>query len=273
MRQALRSITSAPARALVFAMLLGWALAATSAVATHWHFEDAGSYWNAALRLQSGAPLYFRSANLSDSALYWYSPWFAALWVPFTLLPRDAVMLGWAFLQMAALGYVLWPSRHPASIALSFLLLPDLLRVASTGNVQVPMLALLLAGLRSRWGLVAIGVAASLKVFPIFFAVVYGWRKALVSVGMAAILAAPILFFDLSAYPMRQLATPLPLPLMWIVAAVGLALGRTRYRLLGAAIAVMFADPTWAPGTAGYVGLARDGDQTPRRPDGTVSPP
>lgn len=263
MTRALRRITEAPARALVFAILLGYAIAATAAVATHWHFEDAGSYWNAALRLQSGAPLYFRSANLSDSALYWYAPWFAALWVPMTHLPRDLVMLGWGTLEVAALAYLLWPSRHPASSALSLLLLPDLLRSASTGNVQVPMLALVLIGLRSRWGPVAIGVAASLKVIPILFAVLYGWRKALIATAVAVALALPILFFDLSAYPKRALATPLPLPLMWLVAAGGLALARTRYRMLGAVVAVLFVNPTWAAGTIGFLAWARDGNEFP----------
>lgn len=263
MRRAVRRFTEAPARAFVFAILLGYAIAATAAVATHWHFEDVGSYWNAALRLQSGAPLYFRSANLSDSSLYWYAPWFAALWVPLTQLPRDLVMLGWGVMQLGALAYLLWPSRHPASLALSLLLLPDLLRSASTGNVQVPMLALVLIGLRSRWGPVAIGVAASLKVIPILFAVLYGWRKGLVATAVAMTLTAPILLFDLSVYPIRALATPLPLPLMWLVAAGGLALARTRYRTLGVVVAVLFVNPTWAAGTIGFLALARDGDRFP----------
>jgi hypothetical protein len=253
----LLAVTAKPARAVVFAILVGYALAATHAVVTHWHFEDAGSYWNAALRLQAGEPLYFSSANQSDSALYWYSPWFAALWVPLTVLPHGAVLVGWGLLQLVALAYLLLPSRHPASVALSLLLLPDLLRTASTGNVQVPMLALLLAGLRTRWGPVVIGVAASLKVFPIILAVLYGWRGVLVAVGTAAILVAPMLFFDLAGYPTRLVSTPLPLPLMWLVALGGLALARTPYRKLGAALAVMFATPNWPPGMLGYLALAR----------------
>jgi hypothetical protein len=251
------AVTANLARALVFSILVGYALAATYAVVTHWHFEDAGSYWNAALRLQAGEPLYFSSANPSDSALYWYAPWFAVLWVPLTVLPHGTVMAGWGVVQVAALGYVLWPSRHPASVALSLLLLPDLLRTVSTGNVQVPMLALLLAGLRTRWGPVVIGVAASLKVFPIILAVLYGWRGVLVAVGAGAILVAPVLFFDLSGYPIRLISTPLPLPLMWLVALAGLAVARGPYRRLGAALAVMFATPNWPPGMVGYLALAR----------------
>jgi hypothetical protein len=256
-RRSLLALTANPVRAFVFALLVGYALAATYAVVTHWHFEDAGSYWSAALRLQAGGSLYFSSANPSDSALYWYSPWFAALWVPLTMLPHAAVMVGWSLVQVAALGYLLWPSRHPASVALSLLLMPDLLRTASTGNVQVPMLALLLAGLRTRWGPVVIGVAASLKVFPIILAVLYGWRGALIAVGTAAILVAPVLLFDLSGYPTRLLSTPLPLPLMWLVAVGGLTLAHTPYRKLGASLAVMFATPNWPPGMLGFLALAR----------------
>jgi hypothetical protein len=197
-----------PARALVFAILIAYALAATIAVVSHWHLEDAGAYWNAAERLRAGEPLYFSSPNLSDSALYCYAPWFAAAWVPLSFLPRELVMLAWAAVLLGAAAYLIWPDwRSPASVSLSLLVLPDLLRVTSTGNVQGLMLATLAWGLRARWGPVAVGVAASLKLFPLLFAGLYlarrEWRKLALAVALAVVLWLPAVLFDLSAYPHR----------------------------------------------------------------------
>lgn len=201
-------ISANPARAFVFAILIAYALAALIAVPTHWHFEDAGAYWNAAERLREGGPLYFSSPDLGLPELYRYAPWFAFVWVPLTYLPAGLVMALWGVLLVAAAVWLIWPDwRSPASVALSLLVLPDLLRVTSTGNVQGLMLAALVLGLRSRWGPLVIGLAASLKVFPLAFAGVYlwrrEWRKLALAIGVTVLLWLPTLAFDLSLYPGR----------------------------------------------------------------------
>jgi Glycosyltransferase family 87 len=253
---------ASPARAVVLALLGGYALAALLAVATHWHMDDAGSYWNAAMRLREGGSLYFSSQDPSDATLYWYAPWFALVWVPLTWLPHGLVIAGWATVLVGSLAYLLWPrTRTPAAIAISLLLFPDLLRSVSTGNVQVGMLALVAWGLSRRSGPVAIALAASLKVFPLLLAIILvgrrRWWAAAACLTLTGILVAPILAFDLSGYPQRQITAPLPLPLMFALAFVALlvAVSSKRYRNLGAAILVMFANPSWAPGTSGFLAL------------------
>lgn len=211
------------ARLFVLVIAAAYAAVAVLVISTHWYMEDAGSYWGAALRLREGAPLYFTSANPFDSALYWYAPWFAALWIPLTYLPHGLVMALWGAALVAAAGYLIWPSRSWASVALSLLLLPDLLRVTSTGNVQGLMLAGIAIALRSRWGPLVIAAAASLKVFPLLFAGVYlarrEWAKLGLTIGLTALLWLPALAFDLSAYPQRAgLMTPGTLAILLVVA-------------------------------------------------------
>jgi hypothetical protein len=201
-------LSANPVRAFAFAILIAYAVAALIAVPTHWHFEDAGAYWNAAERLREGGPLYFSSPDLGLPELYRYAPWFAFVWVPLTYLPTGLVMALWGVLLVAAAAWLIWPDwRSPASVALSLLVLPDLLRVTSTGNVQGLMLAALALGLRSRWGPLVIGLAASLKLFPLVFAGVYlwrrEWRRLALAVGVTALLWLPALAFDLSLYPGR----------------------------------------------------------------------
>lgn len=192
-------------RALAFALITGYALASVPAVATHWHFQDAGAYWNAAERLRSGGELYFSSPDLGLPSLYRYAPWFAYAWLPLTYLPHTLVMALWGALLASAAGWLVWPNwRSPASVALSLLLLPDLLRVTSTGNVQGLMLAAIAWSLTSKWGPVVVGVAASLKGWPILFAAFYRDRRILVAVAVAVLLALPALAFDLSGYPGRS---------------------------------------------------------------------
>ncbi len=195
---ALRLVTVNPARALVFAILIAYALGATVAVVTHWYFEDAGAYWNAALRLREGGPLYVGG---NDPTTYRYAPWFAAAWVPLSYLPQELVMGLWGvLLALAALWLILPDWRSPESVALSLLVWPDLLRVTSTGNVQPLLLVAVAYGLTSRWGPLLIGAAASLKGWPILFALPWWDRRTVMAGGVAALLAAPMLL-DLSGYP------------------------------------------------------------------------
>ena len=152
-----------------------------------------------------GQPLYFSiPADPSNPTIYRYAPWFAGLWVPLTYLPHALVMALWDALLVGSAMWLVWPNwRSPASVALSLLLLPYVLKVTSTGNVQILMLAAIAYGLTSRWGPIAVGMAASLKGWPLLFAA-YWWRRPsriAFAVGVAALLLLPMLAFDLSAYP------------------------------------------------------------------------
>src|SRR6187401_1183743 len=53
--------------------------------------QDWHAYYGAAERLREGAPLYPPVPDPSGESVYRYAPWFAVLWVPLTLLPREAV--------------------------------------------------------------------------------------------------------------------------------------------------------------------------------------
>jgi hypothetical protein len=204
-RSPLAWVISNPARAVSLAIATGYALIAIWVVPLDWDFRDADAYWEAGERLRSGEPLYFSvPADPSDPTIYRYAPWFAWLWVPLTYLPYGLVMALWAALLVGAAIWLVWPNwGSPASVALSLLLLPYLLAITSTGNVQTLMLAGIAYGLTSRWGPVIVGMAASLKVWPLLYAA-YWWRqpsRVALAVGVAALLILPALAYDLSAYP------------------------------------------------------------------------
>ena len=218
----LRWLTADPARAVAFALLIAYTLAATIAVTTHWYFEDADAYWNAAERLRAGQPLYIGGG--AEPWTYRYAPWFAIAWVPLSYLPHGGVMTGWAILLALSAAWLAWPDwRSPASVALTLICLPDLLRVTSTGNVQPLLLAAIAYGMTSRWGPLLIGAAASLKGWPILFALPWWDRRILVAAGVAAVLVAPMLL-DLSGYPTsREFITPGTLSIALVVSRLRVA--------------------------------------------------
>jgi hypothetical protein len=195
--------------AAVFVLLIGYSLAATIAVADHWYFQDADAYWLAAQRLREGQPLYVTALDPAQPELYRYAPWFAYLWVPLTYLPHAVVMTLWAAVLAAAALWLIRPIWTPAGVALALLCFPDLLRVTSTGNVQPLLLAVIAYGLTSRWGPLLIGAMSSLKGWPLAFALWWWDRRLIYAAAIAVALVAPIVLFDMSAYPTsRQLWTP-----------------------------------------------------------------
>jgi hypothetical protein len=208
---------------LALSVLILIAVLALAAVTTHWYFEDAGAYWEGAQRLRNGEPLYVD--HIIGPELYRYAPWFAWLWVPLTFLPKSLVMAAWTLILVGSAVWLIWPDwRNRYSVALSLLILPDLARVTSTGNIQPLLLALIAATLLTRWGPVVIGAMASLKAWPLLFAGWYAWQGRWSSVSLAVlvavVLAAPMLAFDLSAYPERPLVTPGTFSILLVVARV-----------------------------------------------------
>jgi len=173
-------------------------------VSQQWAFDDIGAYLGAAERLQNGGPLYFVSTNPTE--VYLYAPWFAFLWIPLTHLPRFSIEVAWAVLLVTATGLAMAHFRRSAAeLCLAFLLGALLYRTAGWGNVQPLIVVSLMYLLPTRAGPWAVGVAASLKVLPILFLATYAWqrdwRAVSIGLGVAVLLWAPAVFFDLAGYP------------------------------------------------------------------------
>ena len=195
----------APAVALSICGIYAWANLVL--VTRQWQFDDIGAYLQAAVRLRHGMPLY--AAMADPSLVYRYAPWFAAAWIPMTYLPRLAVEVVWAFILLGATLASVWQFRHStAEVCLALLLGGILYRTAGWANVQPLVVVALVYLLPTRAGPWTVGVAASLKVLPILFLALYAWRRDWRSVGIglgvAVLLWAPALFFDLSNYPLSR---------------------------------------------------------------------
>ncbi len=167
--------------------------------------RDMNAYWNAALRLRDGEPLY-RAGVANDSNLYRYAPWFAVLWLPLTFLPKEAVLVGWMALCLAAAVAAVAPLLRagPVGWAAVAFLLPFGLEGAAYGNVQPLLVIALLWGAPRRSGPIWVALAASLKLVPIVLVAVYlgrrEWARAAWTVALFLALVAPMLAFDLSGY-------------------------------------------------------------------------
>ena len=169
-------------------------------------WTDGQVYWMAAERLRFGEALY-PSAGDPEVAFYKYAPWFAWAWVPFTYLPEPLVAIGWTVAMLGA-----WSVPLPAAMragwqgrSIAFLAGPPMLVAALGGNVQPAVVAALWAWLDRRWGPVAVGLSASLQVFPILFVVTDAarrdWTRAAVGLSVAVLLWLPALAYGITNYP------------------------------------------------------------------------
>lgn len=240
-------------------MVLGAATYTVVDAVRGWNLSDMGAYWNAALRLREGGSLYIHSYSTGAHDLYLYSPWFAYGWVPLTYLPRAAVSAVWAGLLLGASILSVRPafqSRTTGGVLLGILVGSLLFWTASKGNVQALLTCVLVYGARGRFGPFSIAVAASLKAAPLALVVVYlgrrEWRRAVVTIGLTAILVIPMLFFDLSTYPSNPgVSTAIFYtigPSAWVAGALvafvmAWRLARTRWGWLAGAAAVIAAFP------------------------------
>lgn len=242
-----------------------------------WRGVDMEAYWMAGLRLREGGALYAPM----DVQVYTYAPWFAYLWVPLTLLPHALVEAVWLALLLASVAWLAYPLfRSVAGTLLGLLIVPQMVEYAWIGNVDALMLVAL-ALLRTRAGPVLVGIAASLKITPIAFVAYYvvrrEWSRAAVAVGMAAVLWAPALLFDLSKFGAPLHAVD---PDIYSLSALGvlpwlasnavilgglalLALRDHRFVLLAAAVAAMLGNPRMTMYAVGYLVI-------PSRPERVV---
>jgi alpha-1,2-mannosyltransferase len=221
---------------------------------------DVDAYWQAAVRLRGGGELYLPAADVLSVEVYRYAPWFAWTWVPLTYLPREAVGVAWrALMVVATVAAVVPLVRRPSIAALigALLIVWLTLQTALFGNVQPLIVAALVWGADRRSGPLWIGLAASLKFIPLLYVLVYlvrrEWMRAALTIGVAAVLVAPMLAFDLSAYtvtPGESASLYHVSPLLWAAiacAAAVLAVLVMRLRpqaaWLAASVAVVLAYP------------------------------
>lgn len=222
------------ARIVAVAILVGVGITQAGFRIADWSLSDMDAYWNAALRLRAGEPLYPPLPDVSAPDVYRYAPWFAAAWVPLTFLPKSVVAVFWSVALITGVALCLRPlvRRDLTSIAAACFFGSFLIWGASVGNVGPILVAGLMYSLDRRSGPAAIGIAASLKAVPILFLVVYlgrrQWDRAVIGLVVAAVLTASFLLVDLTAYPTAPGDAPSPIyavsPILFGLFAVGLAI-------------------------------------------------
>lgn len=233
---------------------------------------DADAYWHAALRLRDGQALY--GGPLGDETeIYRYAPWFAFAWVPLTYLGQGGAYVVWRTILVASTLLAIWPLlRRPsaASVTLALLMGGLLLSNLPAGNVTPLIVGALVVGVRSRAGPALLGLAASLKLFPLVLVAGYlaerRWISAVLALVVTAVLWLTVLAFDLSLY--LRMGQPTfyvggislfaVSPILWLPVAVataalvvGLAVRGSRWTWLAAGAAIPLAVPrVWLPDAA-----------------------
>ncbi len=278
------------ARNLSLAVSVAWLLYTLASWFLAWNPADAGAYYDAAERLRTGAPLY-PAVSPEAHEVYRYAPWFAAAWIPITALPRDLALHAWSLLMLVASIVAVWPLlRRPSwtSVILAVLCAQVLVETAMFGNAHPLVVATLSLTITRRSGPFWVGVAISLKLVPLLFALVWlvrgEWRKALVAIGTAGVLWLPALAFDLSHYVVSPGTGLLSLyavsPVLWLVGALVSAawlgyalLTRSRFMWTSAAILMFLGPPRVATSYLAFlvpaVELTRR-DESPRAADSAL---
>jgi len=277
------------ARIVALAVTCGIGIALVWANAPSWELEDMNAYWDAGHRLRDGLQLYPAVADPGAADVFRYAPWFAWLWIPLTYLPKAAVQVGWSAILLGSIPLAVAPilrRRSVATICVAALMGGFLFKTASTGNVHPLLIATLVHGVTRRSGPIWVGVAASLKIAPLAYALVYAgrreWKRAGIAALVALLLFAPALLYDLHAYPAQPgdslslLSTLGPVP--WaafaglaVLAAFGLA--RSRYGWAAGSLAVVALIPRLDFYNLTYLLVGLDAPARHRGPDASAEPP
>ena len=251
---------------------------------------DADAYWLAAMRIRDGAALYLPAGSYSSEIeIYRYAPWFAYAWVPLTWLPQEVAYTIWRGLLVGgAVATVLPVLRRPspAGIVLAILTFGLLISNVPAANVTALIVGGLSLALPTRAGPVVLGLAGSLKVFPLLLVAGYiaerRWRDAIVALGVASVLWANMLLFDVSTYPTTFGGVSLfgvsaaiwPMVAGAMVALLAwLAWRRSRWTWLAAAAAIPVVVPrVWLPDAAYPVSTVATLERDHPSEDGRVPP-
>jgi len=243
------------ARTVALAVIIGVGIFNLYIALTGWTLSDASAYWEAALRLRAGQPLYPTLTSPEGSDIYRYAPWFAWLTVPWTFLPTWVAGTLWSIVLLVASGAALLPLLQRRAWLLMAFFAPILVGISAIGNVQPLIVAGLVLGLDRRSGPIWIALAASLKLFPLGMALVYAgrrqWLRFALSVALTGLLWLPAtVLYDLSSYPLSagQAAGLITIPIAYaavtgVAMAATLALARSRWGWLAGATTVVLALP------------------------------
>ena len=168
-----------------------------------WHLHDMDVYWNAGQMWRNGGNPYLLTASADANSVYRYAPWFAALWVPLTYLPRMAANVLWSGLLVVLAFVAVWPlvkQGGRAAYPLALLMWGVLFGMAAIGNAHGLMVAWMVWGVERRSGPLWIALAASLKVVPILCVLVYAgrrqWGRVAMTIALSVLLVAPMLLFE-----------------------------------------------------------------------------
>ena len=222
-----------------------------------WPMGDIQIYWDAGQRIANGEPLYPGSSPYTS---FRYAPWFAWLWAGFSVLPYGLVAAVWQIALLVACVAIAIPfvRRGPVGVAFAGLMVPLLFAVSAGGNVQALLVVSLLYGMDRRSGPLWIALAASLRATPILFVAVYAarreWRRFWVTLGLTAVLVAPMLMYNpetlVADVAGREPGLLSVSPILYLVVAAAsiavvivLAYRRSPYTVLGAAAAAVLASP------------------------------
>jgi hypothetical protein len=255
---------------LVVAIAVAFGIGNVVYSASAWGLADINAYWDAALRLREGQPLYPAVADVNVAGVYRYAPWFAALWIPLTFLPRQIVEILWSIALIGASLAVALPVlavRSRAAVAMALLVGSFMALGASFGNIHPLLVASLAFGVERRTGPLWIALAASVKATPILFVLVYlgrrEWARAAWTIGIAAALLAPMILLGIANYTRdpgwsHSLYAVSP-ALYVVVAAAAIAVAawvawrHTRYAWLATSVAVILALPRYFPYEFTYI--------------------
>ena len=242
------------ARVVAVAIVVGIGIATVVWAVTDVHFNDLDSYRSAALRIRAGEQLY--GGDVGPFNKYYYAPWFAYAFVPLSYLPWEVLAAVWTAFMVLCSGVAVWPLvrvRTPHSLVAAAIFGPTLFALSMSGNVHALMLAMLVLILPTRWGPVAVGVAASLKATPILLTIAYigrgEWRRAALAGAVGVLLWSPIVFFDTAPITFDSGGAALSMWAWLTITGVG-ALGALivavrwpRHRWLASAAAVYLSTP------------------------------
>jgi len=191
----------------IIGLLFATTIIRVAVIAGNWGFEDVDAYWDAALRLRNGEPLYLPDLDPDSYRVFRYAPWFAWLWVPLTYLPQGIVEWAWGGVLAAASAWVLvglTRLRSAAAWALALVITPWLLSLVQVGNIQPLVVAMLAFGVSRASGPVWVGIAASLKAVPALWALVFvarrQWGRVLLAAAVTFVLLSPLLLYELDGY-------------------------------------------------------------------------